>query len=115
MNGLHVGADISPNIVDISINKSTFPGSTVILGYGSEAGLWTEGGIKSFSPKLNDASNQNTNLEYDSFFLNGYFNFWLAVEFQQTFSFSSVSLQTPYLAYAITGEPVMTAQTQRRI
>ena len=75
INGLYVGADINPNIVDISISKSTALGSTIIPSYESKAGLWTEGDIKSFSLELNDVNNQNTDLEYDGLFLNGYFKF----------------------------------------
>jgi hypothetical protein len=72
---LYVGADINPNIVDISISKSTALDSSIILSYESKAGLWTEGDIKSFSLELNDVNNQNTDLEYDGLFLNGYFEF----------------------------------------
>ena len=75
MNGLHVGADINPNIVDISISESTAQNSTIMLSYESGTGLGIEGGIKSFSVELNDSDSLNTNLEYDGLFLNGYFNF----------------------------------------
>jgi hypothetical protein len=75
MNGLHVGADINPNIVDISISESAAQNSTIMLGYESGAGLGIGGGIKSFSLELNDVNDQNTDLEYDGLFLNGYFNF----------------------------------------
>ena len=38
-------------------------------------GLYVGADIKSFSLELNDVNNQNTDLEYDGLFLNGYFKF----------------------------------------
>jgi hypothetical protein len=75
ISGLYVGADINTNIIDLGISESTAQDSTIKLGYESGAGLGIEDGIKSFSLELNDVNDQNTDLEYDGLFLNGYYNF----------------------------------------
>jgi len=71
LTGFYVGA----NIQQLSIGDSSAEDSTLMVGYESSSGLGIEGGIKTFSLELNDASNLNTNLEYDGLYLNGYFHF----------------------------------------
>ena len=46
-----------------------------MLGFESSSGLGFEGGIKKFSLELNDVTDIDTNLEYDGFYINGYYNF----------------------------------------
>jgi len=71
LTGLYVGA----NIQQLSIGDNSAEDSTLMIGYESKLGLGIEGGIKSFNLELDDASNLNTNLEYDGIFLNGYYHF----------------------------------------
>ncbi len=69
--GFYVGA----NIQQLSIGDNSAEDRTLMVGYESSMGLGIEGGIKTFTLELNDASNLNTNLDYDGLFLNGYFHF----------------------------------------
>ena len=71
LTGFYVGA----NIQQLSIGDNSAEDTTLMVGYESSAGIGIEGGIKTFSLELNDASDLNTNLEYDGLFLNGYFHF----------------------------------------
>ena len=71
LTGFYVGA----NIQQLSIGDNSAEDSTLMVGYESKVGLGIEGGIKTFSLELDDASDLNTNLEYDGLFLNGYFHF----------------------------------------
>jgi len=45
------------------------------MGYESGNGLGIEGGYKYFSLDLDNVDSADTDLEYDSVFLNGYINF----------------------------------------
>lgn len=69
--GFYIGA----NIQQLSIGDNSIEDSTLLVGYESKLGLGIEGGIKTFSLELDDASNLNTNLEYDGLFLNGFYHF----------------------------------------
>lgn len=71
LTGFYVGA----NIQQLSIGDNSAEDTTLMVGYESSSGLGIEGGIKTFTLELNDASNLNTNLEYDGLYLNGYFHF----------------------------------------
>ena len=71
LTGFYVGA----NIQQLSIGDNSAEDTTLMVGYESSVGLGIEGGIKSFNLELNDASNLNTNLEYDGLYLNGYYHF----------------------------------------
>jgi len=72
LTGFYVGAYIQPISID---GDNSVEDTMLMLGYESSSGLGIEGGYKTFSLELNDASNLNTNLEYDGLFLNGYFHF----------------------------------------
>jgi outer membrane protein len=74
-SGFYVGANINANIVDLGLSESSAQDSTIMLGYESGKGLGVEGGLKSFSLDLNDVSQPDADLEYESIYLNGYFNF----------------------------------------
>lgn len=69
--GFYIGA----NIQQLSIGDNSAEDSTLMIGYESKIGLGIEGGFKTFNLELEDASDLNTNLEYDGLYLNGYFNF----------------------------------------
>lgn len=69
--GFYVGA----NIQQLSIGDNSAEDTTLMVGYESSVGLGIEGGIKSFNLELNDASNLNTDLEYDGLYLNGFYHF----------------------------------------
>lgn len=71
-NGFYIGADINSNF---SVSDSIAEDSTFMLGYRSDNGVRVEGGIKKFSLDLNSASDLDANLEYNSLYLNGYFQF----------------------------------------
>ena len=70
-SGFYIGADIN----NLSLSDSDAEDSTLKLGYKSSDGLGLEGGIKTFSLKLDDANNLDTDIKYDGIFLNGYYNF----------------------------------------
>ena len=70
-SGFYIGA----NINNFSLSDRNAEDSTVKLGYESNEGLGIEGGIKTFSLELDDASNLGTDIKYDGIFLNGYYNF----------------------------------------
>ena len=72
LTGFYVGAHIQPLSID---GDNSAEDTVLMLGYESSFGLGIEGGYKTFSLELNDASNLNTNIEYDGLFLNGYFHF----------------------------------------
>ena len=63
------------NIQRLSVGDNSAEDATVMIGYESKMGLGLEGGYKTFTLELDDASNLNTNLEYDGLYLNGYFHF----------------------------------------
>ena len=69
--GFYIGA----NIQTLSIGDNSIDDSTLLVGFESKVGLGIEGGIKTFSLELDDTNNLNTNLEYDGFFVNGYYHF----------------------------------------
>ena len=46
-----------------------------MLGYDTGSGLGIEGGFKYFSLQLENDYEQDSNLEYDGLYLNGYYNF----------------------------------------
>jgi len=69
--GFYVGA----NLQQLSLGDNSAEDTTLLIGYESKAGLGIEGGFKTFTLDLNDASDLDTNLEYDGLFLNGYFHF----------------------------------------
>ncbi len=71
LTGFYVGA----NIQQLSIGDNSAEDTTLMVGYESSTGLGVEGGIKTFSLELDDASNLSTNLKYDGLYLNGYFHF----------------------------------------
>lgn len=70
-SGFYIGA----NINNFTLGDSAAEDSTLRLGYESRQGLGIEGGIKTFSLELDDASNLDTDIKYDGIFLNGYYNF----------------------------------------
>ena len=69
------GLYVSANIQQLSIGDNSVEDTTLLIGYESSMGLGIEGGFKTFTLELNDASNLNTNLQYDGLFLNGYYHF----------------------------------------
>jgi outer membrane protein len=69
------GLYVSANIQQLSVGDNSVEDSTLLIGYESSMGLGIEGGFKTFTLELNDASNLNTNLQYDGLFLNGYYHF----------------------------------------
>jgi outer membrane protein len=69
--GFYVGA----NLQQLSLGDNSAEDTTLLIGYESKTGLGIEGGFKTFTLDLNDASDLDTNLEYDGLFLNGYFHF----------------------------------------
>lgn len=73
--GFYLGANINANIVDLGLSKSSAQDSTFMLGYDSGSGLGLEGGYKSFSLNLDNVDSDDSNLEYDGLFLNGYYQF----------------------------------------
>ena len=74
-DGLYVGADINANVINLGLSDSSAQDSTIMLGYISGNGLGIEGGFKYFSLDLDHVDQQDTELEYDGVYLNGYFNF----------------------------------------
>ncbi|MBL7003886.1 MAG: TIGR04219 family outer membrane beta-barrel protein [Gammaproteobacteria bacterium] len=70
--GFYVGADLQ-NISILSDNKAE--NSTLMVGYETSSGLGIEGGYKSFSINLDNASSLNAQLEYDGLYVNGYIHF----------------------------------------
>ena len=70
-NGFYIGADLN----GASTGDNSLEDTSIMLGYESGNGLGIEGGIKKFSLELNDVTDVNTNLEYDGFYLNGYYLF----------------------------------------
>ncbi|MCP4874616.1 MAG: TIGR04219 family outer membrane beta-barrel protein [Gammaproteobacteria bacterium] len=74
-DGFYVGAHINSNFIDLGLSKSSAQDSAIMLGYESGNGLGVEGGIKYFSLDLDDIDQTDTELEYDSIYLNGYYNF----------------------------------------
>ena len=70
-SGFYIGADIN----NLGLGSSSAEDSTVKLGFESRTGLGIEGGIKTFSLELDDASSLDTDIKYDGIFLNGYYNF----------------------------------------
>lgn len=73
--GLYVGANINSNAINLGLSDSSAQDSTIMLGYDSGNGLGIEGGFKYFSLDLDHVDQQNTELEYDGVYLNGYINF----------------------------------------
>ena len=69
--GFYIGADTN----NFNMSGSYVQDSTVRLGYQTRNGLGLEGGVKSFSLKLDDVNSLDTDIKYDGLFLNGYFNF----------------------------------------
>jgi len=69
------GLYVSANIQQLSVGDNSVEDTTLMIGYETSVGLGIEGGFKTFTLELNDASNLNTNLKYDGLFLNGYFHF----------------------------------------
>lgn len=69
------GLYVSANIQQLSVGDNSVEDTTLLIGYESSMGLGIEGGFKTFTLELNDASNLNTNLQYDGLFLNGYYHF----------------------------------------
>ncbi len=69
------GLYVSANIQQLSIGDNSVEDTTLLIGYETSIGLGIEGGFKTFTLELNDASDLNTNLKYDGLFLNGYFHF----------------------------------------
>ncbi len=74
-NGFYVGAHINSNFIDLGLSESSAQDSAIMLGYESGNGLGVEGGIKYFSLDLDDIDQTDTELEYDSIYLNGYYSF----------------------------------------
>jgi len=74
-SGFYVGAHINANIIDLGLSKSSAQDSAIMLGYDSGNGIGVEGGFKYFSLDLDDVDQPDADLEYDSIYLNGYFNF----------------------------------------
>jgi len=62
MSSLCVGTDVDPNIVEISVNYVTWI-KTSCSAFIPGRGFRIEVGIMSFSPGLNDVSNQAPDLE----------------------------------------------------
>jgi outer membrane protein len=75
LDGAYVGANINANVIDLGISESSAQDSTIMMGYESGTGLGIEGGYKYFSLNLDNVESPDTDLEYDSVFLNGYINF----------------------------------------
>ena len=75
LDGAYVGANINANVIDLGISESSAQDSTIMMGYESDTGLGIEGGYKHFSLNLDNVESPDTDLEYDSIFLNGYINF----------------------------------------
>ena len=75
LEGAYLGANINTNVIDLGISESTAQDSTIMMGYESENGLGIEGGYKHFSLDLDTVESSDTDLEYDSVFLNGYIKF----------------------------------------
>lgn len=70
-SGFYIGADIQ----NLSLNDSSVEDSTLMIGYENSSGFGIEGGYKKFNLDLNDASNLDTEIEYDGLFINGYIHF----------------------------------------
>lgn len=74
-DGLYVGANINSNAINLGLSDSSAQDSSIMLGYNSGNGMGIEGGFKYFSLDLDHVDQQDTELEYDGVYLNGYFNF----------------------------------------
>ena len=74
-SGFYIGADINSSILDLGLSESSAEDTMIKLGYESDSGLGVEGGYKYYSLDLDYGGSQDTELEYDGFFLNGYYNF----------------------------------------
>lgn len=74
-SGFYVGANINADVIDLGLSNSSAQDSTIMLGYETGAGLGIEGGFKYFSLDLENDYEQDSSLEYDGLYLNGYFNF----------------------------------------
>ena len=74
-SGFYVGANINADIIDLGLSNSSAQDSTIMLGYDTGSGLGIEGGFKYFSLQLENDYEQDSNLEYDGLYLNGYYNF----------------------------------------
>lgn len=74
-SGFYVGANINADIIDLGLSNSSAQDSTIMLGYDTGSGLGIEGGFKYFSLDLESDYEQDTSLEYDGLYLNGYYNF----------------------------------------
>ena len=75
LDGLYIGANINADVIDLGVSESSAQDSTIMMGYESGTGLGIEGGYKHFSLDLDNVDSADTDLEYDSVFLNGYINF----------------------------------------
>ncbi len=75
LDGLYVGANLNTNVIDLGISESSANDSTIMLGYESGTGIGIVGGVKYLSLALENVDEPDTDLEYDSIFLNGYINF----------------------------------------
>ena len=74
-SGFYVGANINADIINLGLSNSSAQDSTIMLGYDTGSGLGIEGGFKYFSLQLENDYEQDSNLEYDGLYLNGYYNF----------------------------------------
>ena len=74
-SGFYVGAHINTDVIDLGLSNSSAQDSTIMLGYETDAGLGIEGGFKYFSLDLENDYEQDSSLEYDGLYLNGYYNF----------------------------------------
>jgi len=70
-SGFYIGADI----IGASASDNSLEDTSIMLGFESDSGLGIEGGIKKFSLEINDVTDINADLEYDGFYLNGYYRF----------------------------------------
>jgi outer membrane protein len=74
-SGFYVGANINADLIDLGISNSSAQDSTIMLGYDTGSGAGIEGGFKYYSLDLESDYEQDSSLEYDGLYLNGYFNF----------------------------------------
>ena len=74
-SGFYLGAHINADVIDLGISNSSAQDSTIMLGYDTGSGLGIEGGFKYFSLDLGSEFEQDSSLEYDGLYLNGYYNF----------------------------------------
>ena len=70
-SGFYVGADLSA----VSLGDSSAEDLTLKLGYLSDVGLGSEGGIRTFSLELDDADGLDSGIEYDGVYAQAYLRF----------------------------------------